>query len=64
MEREHQKIVRFIFCKWCTNKNTDEINEPCADCLDHPANIDSIRPIHFVDDGTLPKELKRREKND
>lgn len=62
MEREHQKIVKFIFCKWCTNKDTDEINEPCADCLDHPANIDSVRPIHFKDNGSLPLMYKKGEK--
>lgn len=61
MERSHEKIVSFIFCKWCTNKDTDQTKEPCADCLDHPSNIDSRRPIHFADNGSLPKKFKKGE---
>lgn len=61
MERSHQKIVKFIFCNWCVNKNTDEINEPCAECLENPVNWDSVRPIHFEPNNDFDKKEKKND---
>lgn len=50
METESKlKEVYFgTFCPLCTfiNKNDDE--EPCEECLRHPGNWDSHRPVKFV----------------
>ena len=64
MERSHQKIVKFMFCKWCVNKDLDEINEPCAECLEYPVNWDSVRPIHFKPNNDFSKQFKKGENND
>lgn len=59
MERSREKIVDFSLCKFCTNWKTNEIDEPCAECLDYASNWDSRRPIHFEDNGELIKLLKK-----
>ena len=63
MNRDREKIVRFELCNLCVHKDLDEINEPCADCLDYPVNIDSQRPIHFESNGILPPS-KKESKSD
>lgn len=46
---EPNKEVRFdLYCYRC--KHYDEENEnkePCEECLDHPLNLETIRPINF-----------------
>lgn len=56
-----EKIVSFQFCRFCEHKNKLESDEPCCDCLDYPSNIDSRRPIHFKDNGSLERYLKRNK---
>ncbi len=65
MERQsHEKIVNFRLCNYCVHKNDPEDKEPCSDCLENPVNIDSQRPVHFKDNGSLEKAvLKRRVNN-
>ena len=63
MEQSKKRIVSFLFCRHCVNKAKKESDEPCDDCLENPVNVDSRRPIHFEDDGTLPLIFKRRVKN-
>ena len=54
----HEHFANFAFCKFCEYKNKAESDEPCCDCLDYPTNIESHRPIHFKDNGSLAKALK------
>ncbi len=54
------KIVRFELCKFCEHKNKPESDEPCCDCLDHSSNVNSQRPVHFKDNGSLATYLKSK----
>ena len=56
---DREKIVTFVYCRFCEYKNNKENSEPCFDCLDHPTNVDSHRPIHFKDNGSLERVSKR-----
>lgn len=58
--RIRDKIVRFELCNCCEHKNKPESAEPCCDCLDYPSNINSQRPIHFKDNGSLASYLKSK----
>ena len=53
-----EKIVSFVYCRFCEHKEKKEASNPCDDCLDHPTNIDSRRPIHFKDNGSLARITK------
>ena len=50
-----EKIVSFVYCRFCVHKNQKDISEPCTDCLDHPTNVNSRRPVHFKDNGSLAR---------
>ena len=42
------KEVKFNeYCDKCVNKNTDEYEMPCDECLEYGYNEDSHKPIHF-----------------
>ena len=56
----HEHIVSFVFCKFCEHKDKAESEEPCCDCLEYPTNLESYRPIHFKDNGSLAKLIKRK----
>lgn len=54
------KIVQFTLCQYCEHWKKSESEEPCCDCLDNPSNVESRRPIHFKDNGSLTKLLKSK----
>lgn len=48
MNEPFEKEVRFdIYCKHCEHQNTKETADPCNDCLDHPSNSNTEKPIWF-----------------
>lgn len=43
-----EKIVDFKkYCETCKHKDTDECKNPCNECLDNPANVDSHKPVNY-----------------
>ena len=43
-----EKIVNFEkYCKTCKFKKADESWDPCDDCLNHPVNTNSERPVRW-----------------
>lgn len=45
-----EKIVEFeIYCASCEYLEVDDINgkDPCNECLGHPTNINSTKPILY-----------------
>ena len=46
------KIVNFNeYCYKCKYYDLDTDEEPCDECLDNPANIDSHKPVKFEEKG-------------
>lgn len=41
------KIVDFEWCNECIHKDKAETESPCDECLNEPANEDSVRPVKF-----------------
>ena len=42
------KEVRFdIWCSKCKHKDVPEVKDPCNECLDIGANIDSEKPVKY-----------------
>lgn len=46
------------YCKTCVSKDVKEHEDPCHDCLNHPSNTDSHKPVRYVSDGSDKKEKK------
>lgn len=61
MDRSHEHFANFYLCNYCIHKSKKESEEPCNDCLDYPVNVDSRRPIHFKDNGSLSRALKEKK---
>lgn len=59
-------IVEFDkYCKTCKHKEVrDDLGfDPCHDCLNHPTNTNSKKPVNYVEDEKLKKEeAKKNEK--
>lgn len=43
-----EKLVQYDkFCEKCKHFKTDEVDEPCDECLAEPTNDDSHKPVYF-----------------
>ena len=48
MEENQYKFVDFEkYCKTCKHKNVKEVEDPCNECLDQGANLNSEKPIKY-----------------
>lgn len=42
------KLVRFEdYCKKCKHFKVKDVEEPCNECLENPANLNSYKPVNF-----------------
>lgn len=47
-DEQKQKMVFYDeYCPKCKNWKTDEVKDPCNECMDQPFNYDSHKPINF-----------------
>lgn len=52
MSEHRLKMVWFNgYCQKCKYLNKKENEEPCDECLEHPINEDSHKPVKFEDKG-------------
>lgn len=62
MRGNDQKIVQFDkYCKKCKHYEKDENEEPCDECLSHPTNVWSHKPMKF-EEKTERKKIKNKRK--
>lgn len=47
MAENNEKIVDFTYCSTCIHKEKNLETEPCNDCVYHPVNQNSKRPVHY-----------------
>ncbi len=48
MNNDGEKIVKFdTYCKFCRYYEKKESCDQCHDCLQHPVNLYSHRPVRF-----------------
>lgn len=46
-----KKIVEFVeYCPKCEYINVEATEDPCNECLNHPVNEDSHKPINFKEE--------------
>ena len=57
MNNDHMKMVRFdIYCKRCKRWYKKESSDKCNECLAHPMNHESAKPIYFEE---APRDKRR-----
>ena len=44
---DYKEVFFHIYCESCKHKDKSDYDEPCAECLDHPLNVDSHRPVNW-----------------
>lgn len=47
MEQNTKEVRYDIYCEQCKNKEKEDYEDPCNDCLNQPWNVDSRKPIYF-----------------
>jgi len=45
-ERTHE-VDFHLYCRTCKFAGKKEDEDPCDECLTHPANVDSRKPINY-----------------
>lgn len=46
--RDNDLLVYFDkYCKSCKHEKLAETESPCAECLEHPVNLNSHKPVHY-----------------
>lgn len=44
---ETKEVYYDVYCKICEHEDTDDSENPCNDCLAHPCNWDSHKPMFW-----------------
>lgn len=57
---QYEHIADFFYCKQCIHRNIEEYEHPCDECLLHPVNEGTRKPVKFEQDPTLVKPVSRR----
>lgn len=46
--KNREQFVEFDrYCEICQHEKLTETDSPCDECLEHPVNADSNKPVHF-----------------
>lgn len=54
------KIADFKkYCKTCIYRDTNEVEDPCNECLDNPVNQHTTKPVKYLEDEKKVKELEK-----
>lgn len=48
MEDEYKEVRFDLYCETCKHKDVSDIENPCDECLAHPANLNSIKPVNYT----------------
>ena len=46
---EYQTVYYWEYCSKCKHWLKDALKEPCHHCLDNPVNLNSHKPVDFVE---------------
>lgn len=44
---DYKEVFFDIYCPACEHYRKPEVADPCAECLDNPAMVDSHKPLNF-----------------
>lgn len=47
MENSYKEVYFDQYCKTCEYSKTSESEDPCAECLSEPTNVNSHKPVKW-----------------
>lgn len=47
MQTDTKEVYFNEYCKLCKNNLVNETEDPCNECLSHPTNTNSHKPVMF-----------------
>lgn len=47
MEYEYKEVYFNQYCKTCKHVALEETDKPCEECLKHPVNLHSHKPVKW-----------------
>lgn len=48
-DNEYQEVYFHVYCEKCKHWVKDRLMEPCHYCLENPVNLQSHKPVNFVE---------------
>ena len=46
-EGDYKEVFFDVYCPTCKHRDKPESEDPCDECLDNPANVDSHKPVNW-----------------
>jgi hypothetical protein len=47
MQTDTKEVYFYMYCNTCKFEQLKEYEDPCHDCLNTPANINSHKPVNY-----------------
>ena len=47
MDEDYKEVYFHEYCKTCKHEKLEEKFDPCNECLDEPANLQSHKPVRW-----------------
>lgn len=63
MQYDYKEVYFDQYCKTCKHKDVDEVKDPCNECLGEPCNLHSHKPVNYIADEKLLKEVEKNEQH-
>lgn len=48
-DHEYKEVYFDVYCERCKHWEKDALESPCDHCLDNPMNLQSHKPVDFVE---------------
>ena len=64
MDEDYREVRFDLYCKDCKHKEVTETESPCNECLEHPVNLHTYKPVNWKETDKNPKrEVANNERN-
>lgn len=47
MEDRYKEVYFDKYCKKCEHQDLSDYEDPCGECLEHPVNLYTHKPVNF-----------------
>lgn len=58
----NQEVDYHAYCSKCINRDTDQGDDPCNECLTEFVNFESRKPVHFEEDLNIQANRRSAKK--
>lgn len=46
-DQSYKEVYFHEFCKGCKHTDVSEFEDPCAECISEPTNLNSHKPVNY-----------------